>query len=181
MNFVNLVLPNIYFYYYEYGFSLILFNISIYILLLLTLFGILFLFDIRFFKTINEFKGFGSFIFLSITVVIVLMSMAGIPPMLGFVGKFLMFIYFLFKQNYFIATFFTFFNFFVIYFYIQNIKFMVTKTTSNFFLLKNNFIYLNYNFIYVLVLCNFLNFFGIFFCEDFLIFFSYISLFFNLG
>lgn len=181
MNYVNLALPNIYFYYYEYGFSLILLNISIYLLLLFILFGILFLFDIRFFKTLNEFKGFGSFIFLSITVLVVLLSMAGIPPMFGFVGKFLMFIYFLSRQNYFIAIFFTFFNFFVIYFYIQNIKFMVAKTMSNYFILKNNFIFLNYNFIFFIVLFNFLNFFGIFFCEDLLFFFSYISLFLNLG
>jgi len=178
---MNLALSNFNMYLYEYGFSLILFNVTVYILLLFTLFGVLFLFDIRFFKTLNEFKGFGSLIFLSITTLITLLSMAGIPPMMGFVGKFLMFIYFLFKQNYFIAIFFTLFNFFIIYFYIQNIKFMVTKTSSNYFLLKNNFIFINYNFVYFIVLFNFINFFGIFFCEDILIFFSYISSFLYLG
>jgi len=181
MNFMSVALSNFNLYLYEYGFSLILLNVTIYIILLLTIFGVLFLFDVRFFKTLNEFKGLGSLIFLSITTVIALLSMAGIPPMMGFVGKFLMFIYFLFKQNYFIAIFFTFFNFFIIYFYIQNIKFMVTKSSTNYFLIKNNFIFLNFNFIYIIILLNFINFFGIFFCEDFLIFFSYFSSFLFLG
>jgi len=162
-------------FFFEYGVSLILLNITVYVVLLFILFGILFLFDIRFFKTLNEFKGTGSLIFLSITVLVVLLAMAGIPPMLGFVGKFLMFIYFIFKQNYLIATFFTFFNFFVIYFYIQNVKFMITKSPTNLFVVKSNFVYFNFIFIYYLILFNFINFFGVFFCEDILFFFSFIG------
>jgi NADH:ubiquinone oxidoreductase subunit 2 (subunit N) len=181
MNFVPAVYFNSNIFFFEYGISLILLNITIYIILLFILFGVLFLFDIKFFKTLNEFKGFGSLIFLSVTVLVALLAMAGIPPMLGFVGKFLMFIYFMFKQNYLIAIFFTFFNFFVIYFYIQNIKFMVTKSSTSFFIVKNNFIYFNYNFIYFIVLLNFFNFFGIFFCEDILFFFSFVSSLLYLG
>jgi NADH:ubiquinone oxidoreductase subunit 2 (subunit N) len=97
--------------------------------------------------------------------------MAGIPPMLGFVGKFLLFLFFLLKQNFYIAFLFTFINFFIMYFYIQNIRFLVTKNSSYYFLLKNFFSIIDFSLIIFLIFLNFFNFFGIFFFNDFLLFF----------
>jgi NADH:ubiquinone oxidoreductase subunit 2 (subunit N) len=155
----------------EYGISLTLLNVVLYVWLLLAIFGIIFLFDIKFFKTLNDLKNFWSLFFISILLILNLLSMAGIPPMAGFVGKFLLFLFLLFKHNFFVAFLFTFVNFFVMYFYIQNLRFVISKTPSNFFFLKNCYIYLDFNLIFILIFLGFFNFFGLLFFNDFLIFF----------
>lgn len=177
MYFVELVFLNNLEFSIESTFSLIFLNISIYIFLIFLIFGILFLFDLKIFKTLNEFKFLLSYNFITISLIFIIFSMAGVPPFMGFAGKFLMFLMFLFKKNFFVAFFFTFFNFFVIYFYTQNIRFLISKNFNNVFLIKNNFVYLNFNLIYFLCFFNFFNFFGLIFIEDFLIFFDFVSYF----
>ena len=48
---------------------------------------------------------------------------------------------------------------FVIYFYIQNLRFVVSKKTSNKFFIKNNYVSINN---YTMLLFNLFNFFNIF-------------------
>ncbi len=62
------------------------------------MFTIFFLFDLRYLKTLSDFKFIGSIKSISIYIVLLLMSFSGIPPLLGFVSKFLMFIIF-FKNS----------------------------------------------------------------------------------
>jgi NADH:ubiquinone oxidoreductase subunit 2 (subunit N) len=110
-----------------------------------------------------------------------LISLAGVPPLLGFIGKFLLFIFLIKSSNWLIIIFFSLINFFVIYFYIQNLRFLVTKTLFFFFNFQNYYVFFNFNLILLLVLLNTLNFFGILFIDDFILLFSYASsfLFFN--
>lgn len=130
----------------------------------------MFLYDVKKIKTLNNLKVFNRVNFISITVVLSLLSMAGIPPLAGFVGKFLLFNFLFFMQKYFIILLFSFLNFFSIYFYIQNLRFLIAKTQPNFFLIRGFYVFFNKNLINLIVLLNLLNFFSIFYFEDFLYF-----------
>lgn len=96
--------------------------------------------------------------------------MAGIPPLAGFVGKFLLFNFLFFMQKYFIIFLFSFLNFFSIYFYIQNLRFIISKTQPNYFLIGGFYVYFNKNLINLIVLLNLFNFFSILYFEDMLYF-----------
>jgi NADH:ubiquinone oxidoreductase subunit 2 (subunit N) len=143
-------------YYNEYIFSLILFNILIYIFLLINIFLIFFIFDMKYIKTLNELKFFGNLPLVSVFLVFLLLSFAGIPPLTGFISKFLIFIYVFSKQNIFYFLFFIFVNLFIIYFYIQNLRFLISKNVSNKFIIKNNNIILNSNIFFFLISLTFL-------------------------
>jgi NADH:ubiquinone oxidoreductase subunit 2 (subunit N) len=159
----------------EYGFSLLLLNIVIYLILLLLIFGTFFLFNLNKVRTLNEFKNFSLLNFIYMLIIFSLLSLAGMPPLLGFIGKFLLIIFLLFKNQFFIFFLFSFVNLFMIYFYIQNLRFMVKKTRSN------TITYINFKYnieiknIFFLVFFSFFNIFSIFFFSDVLIYFNYIS------
>jgi NADH:ubiquinone oxidoreductase subunit 2 (subunit N) len=153
----------------EYSLNLLLFNIFVYILLLCLIFSIIFIFNTKFFKSLNDLSNINFFGFFSFVLFTTILSMAGVPPMLGFISKFLIFFYFIFKFNYFLVFIFSLFNFFVIYFYIQNLRFMITKKLTNFFFFKNNFVFLDFNLVFIINNLIFFNFFGIFVVEDILL------------
>lgn len=102
-----------------------------------------------------------------------LLSFAGIPPLSGFVGKFLFTILLLKSNQFVLFIFFTFINLFMIYFYIQNTRFLQKKTSLNIIRIKNNFVFLDFKLIYLIVLLNFINFFIFMFIEDLIILVNY--------
>ena len=165
----------------EYNFSLLFINIIIYIFLLSQLFSILFLFNLKYFKSLSELKGLKTYNFIYMLVILIILSLAGMPPLLGFVGKFLLVILLFFRHNYFLFLLFIFLNFFAIYFYIQNIRFLLKKDYSNLIIINNNYSYINMKLIKYIVLINFFNVFGIFYFEEFFILFNYWSSFLFLG
>lgn len=159
----------------EYSIVLVLLNIALYVLVLLNILLVFFLFDLRFFKTLNELRGFFNINFVSTSLVLCFLTLAGMPPLLGFLGKLLIFVFFFFKNN--LIVFFLFFllNAFSIYFYILNLRFMVSKQYSTFYILKKNQPYLNFTFVFCIVVLNFINIFGIFFFNDIILFFFFFS------
>jgi NADH-quinone oxidoreductase subunit N len=159
----------------NYSISLLLFNIIIYIFMLTNIFLLLFLFDLKYIKTLNELKFIGNTSFLTVYLVLLFLSFAGTPPLLGFVGKFLIFIFILYKQNLFIFLIFLFLNFFSMYFYLQNLRFIVSKKISNKIIYKNNFIYYNSSVIFFFNIFNFFNITSIFYFEDFFIILNFIN------
>lgn len=156
---------------HSYSTSIIYLNIFIYILLLYLFFSLLFLFDIKQIKSLNNLKVFSRIGFISITTILSLLSMSGIPPLAGFVGKFLLFNYLFLGQKYFFIFLFSFLNFFSIYFYIQNLRFLISKTQSNFFLINGYYVFFNVGLINIIVFLNFFNFLGILYLEDLLYYF----------
>lgn len=150
-------------------------NIYIYIYLLYLFFSLLFLFDVKKIKTINNLKVFNRYNFVSITIVLVFLSMSGIPPLMGFVGKFLIFNFLFLSQKYLYIIIFSLLNFFSIYFYIQNLRFLISKMQYNYFLIAGYFVFFNKKLINLLILLNFINFFGILFVEDIMYLFIYIT------
>lgn len=89
--------------YYNYlifdGLTLVILNLFIYVFNIFNLFGLFFLFNVKYIKTLNELKNYGGLIFLTISIIILLLSLAGIPPLFGFIGKFLLFIFFMKSSN----------------------------------------------------------------------------------
>jgi len=146
-------------------------NIYIYVFILYLFFSILFIFDVKKLKTLNNLKVLNRYNFLSITVVLTFLSMSGIPPLAGFVGKFLLFNFLFFSQKYIFILLFSFLNFFSIYFYIQNLRFLISKTQQNYWLVAGYYVFFNINLINIIVFLNLLNFFGILYFEDILYFF----------
>lgn len=141
----------------------------IYLMVLTLIFGIFFIFDITKLKTLNKLKDFNSYNFVYMLIFFSFLSLAGMPPLAGFVGKFLLIIYILFKNQYVLFFLFSTLNVFSIYFYIQNLRFMVKKIRSSNVCLN---IAISYKNIIFLLFCSFLNIFSVFFFNDFLIIFN---------
>ena len=106
--------------------------------------------------------------FVSLTTVLIFLSMSGIPPLMGFVGKFLLFNFLFLSQKYVYVLVFSVLNFFSIYFYIQNLRFLISKTQPNYFLVCGFYVFFNKGLLNILVLLNTFNFFSILYFEDIL-------------
>jgi len=165
-------------YFYEYitlnsSISLIIFNICVYIFLTLGIFSSILLVVDKSYSTLNKFKQIQEYYFLFIFVLVFLLSLAGVPPLLGFLGKFLLYIQLLAYKSYYLFLLFLLFNIFILYFYIQNVRFMISKntnkTTSSFFL--SNTIYESIFFFLIIVM--FFNLFGILYFDNFLVYINY--------
>lgn len=162
-------------YFNEYSFSLLLFNILAYIFILINIFLIFFIFDMKYLKTLNELKFFGNLPLITTFLILILLSFAGVPPLLGFISKFLVFIYIISKNNFLFLFLFIFSNMFIIYFYIQNLRFLISKNISNKFFIKKNFVFINQTIIFVFNFFNYFNVFSIFYFEEFIIYLNNIS------
>nr|YP_010411955.1 NADH dehydrogenase subunit 2 [Tetrahymena rostrata]QBI37925.1 NADH dehydrogenase subunit 2 [Tetrahymena rostrata]URP31115.1 NADH dehydrogenase subunit 2 [Tetrahymena rostrata] len=159
----------------SYGLSLLILNIINYLIVFLLIISIILLCDFSKFKSLNQFKEFNSYTFILYTLIFSILSMAGIPPLLGFTGKFLAILYSSFKSQFLIIFFMTILNIFGMYFYIQNLRFTVKKNKSSILNYKNYYVNINYSIILNIVILNFLNIFGILFLNDILIILNYIT------
>ncbi len=168
-------------FFYEYGFGILFINICVYLLLLSIFFSVFFFFDLRNFRTLNELKGLNSYNFLLMAASLTLLSLAGMPPLLGFVGKFMLLIFLAYKNQYLLFFIFSIINLFMIYFYIQNVRFLIKKSSSRIILIKNYYIDIDFRLVFIVVVLNFFNIFGICFFEDFLIIFNYWTSFIFIG
>ena len=130
------------------------------------LFTVLFLFDTTKLKTLTDLKVYTKYNYLLYTLIAIILSIGGIPPFLGFSGKFAIFCLIVLKQKQLYLYLFSILNFFSIYFYIQNLRFLAGKSISVFFIKKGNYYYLNKVLINITVFGNFFNFFGVVFIED---------------
>jgi len=110
-----------------------------------------------------------------------LLSLAGMPPLLGFVGKFLLLIFLAYKNQFLLFIVFSLINLFMIYFYIQNLRFLVSKSSSHTINVRGFFAVIDLRLVNLVIVLNFFNVFGIFFFEDFLILINYWSSFLYLG
>lgn len=159
----------------SYGLSILLLNIINYLLIFMLIISIILLTDLSKFKSLNQFKEFNSYTFIMYSLIFSLLSMAGIPPLLGFTGKFLAILFSVFKSQYLLIIFMTILNIFGMYFYIQNLRFVVKKKKSSILNYKTYYVNINYSLTLNIILLNFLNFFGILFLSDIIIILNYIS------
>jgi NADH-quinone oxidoreductase subunit N len=152
-----------------FGISILIINIINYLSVFLIIISLILMCNISKFKSLNQFKEFNSYTFILYTILFSLLSMAGIPPLLGFTGKFLSIIYLNFKSQYVLVLIMFIINMFSMYFYIQNIRFVVKKTKSSILFYKNYYINLNYSLSLIIVILNILNIFGFLFISDLII------------
>lgn len=159
----------------SYGLSILLLNIINYLIVFMLIISIILLTNLSKFKSLNQFKEFNSYNFILYSLIFSLLSMAGIPPLLGFTGKFLAILFSIFKSQYILIILMTILNIFGMYFYIQNLRFVVKKNKSSILNFKTYYININYAISLNIVLLNFFNFFGILFLSDILIVLNYIT------
>lgn len=126
--------------YIEYVLSIILFNLYVYVSLLISVFTVLFFFDLKYMKSLNELKYASYLNPLTLCMILNLLSFAGIPPLFGFSGKFVLFSYILTRISAALVSFLVTFNFFSLFFYLQNVRFLAAKYVRMYFNIKNNFI-----------------------------------------
>lgn len=158
---------------FNYGLSLIIFNIFVYLFLSTALFAILLIFSDKAYSTLNKLKNLQEFYSLFIFALLFLLSLAGIPPLFGFVGKFLLYIQLLGQKSFYLFSIFLIFNIFILYFYIQNIRFMVAKNSSK---ARKSTFFSNYIYEFIIAFILFVlffNIFGIFYFENFLNYLSF--------
>lgn len=122
-------------------------------------------------KSLSSLKIYSNYSYIYISLIFFFLSLAGIPPLLNFSGKLMLLSYITikFKAAYVVAI--TLLNLFSMYFYIQNLRFCVSKPTKTFFNYKTYYTYINTNFILNLNLINYINVLNLFYINVILNFF----------
>ena len=121
------------------------------------------------FKTLQTFSGFSFNSFPTFLITVLLFSMAGVPPFIGFFSK--LFIITLLINNYFFLLYSLFFISLLmgLYFYVQNIRFLYSTNlkTLNYPFVENERHILMYYYYSITMLVTFL--LGMFYIDDFLL------------
>jgi NADH:ubiquinone oxidoreductase subunit 2 (subunit N) len=147
----------------------------IYNLSLIILFWTLFNSVLTNFKTLHSFQGFSFNSFYITTITLIIFSMAGVPPFIGFFSK--LFILTLLTNNSFVLLYTLFFVllFIGLFFYIQNIRFIhstnVTETTFATLNSNERIIPLYY---YVTIIFLTLLIFGVVYIDDLLLIITWV-------
>jgi NADH:ubiquinone oxidoreductase subunit 2 (subunit N) len=112
--------------------SAVLFNICTYTISVWLIFTVLLIVNSRVFTTTNTLR---SIISTSLPVYMIavfsaLLSFAGLPPLIGFCSKLLLFNFILKNTSFLTFIVFFVFNCFIFYFYVQNCRFLVPTNTT---------------------------------------------------
>merc|ERR1712230_290822 len=107
---------------------------------ILTLWGILLILENNFGKNLDSFYDWGGIFYteryLSIILLITLLSLGGLPPFSGFFGKYLFFKSLLFSDMYIIALFLIMFSLLSIYYYVKIVKIIFFDSKKKFLIKK---------------------------------------------
>lgn len=153
--------------------SLYYLTIFSYTFLILAIFYILFNTNFFFLNASQLLRSviYNKFYFFSL--VIILLSLAGVPPLFGFVVKFFQLVLFLNKINFVFIVFFIIYNIVMIYFYIINLKYLIDQKKFSYRYTYKIMFQKNERFHLMIILILLLNLFGIFFVGFFLDFFQF--------
>ena len=162
----NVIDTNIYLFTYMF-----IYNLS-----LISFFWTLFSFINIKLKTLYTFSGFTQNSFFVLNISILLFSMAGVPPFIGFFSK--LFVMVLVINNYYFFLYFIFFLllFLGLYFYMQNIRFLHSTNYKNYYtpsLHNERATLLMFYFIITLLITIV---FGLVYIDDFILFFTWLLL-----
>lgn len=153
-----------------------IFIIIIYIFLVFSFFLLLNTFDVRFIKNLSDLKKFGVLFPFNLLFLITILSFAGIPPLFGFSIKLILFLLIINNAAFFYLTFISIFNFFTLYFYIQNVRYVINNSSNNFFIYVNHHVFLSDNSMFYSIGFLLINIVGILYLSDFLIFFTLLTI-----
>lgn len=149
-------------------FVLVLANIFIYILTLLVFFSLINLTNNFLLKSSDNFKNLTQTTFIYNCVIFLFLSLAGMPPLVSFVGKFFLFSLIFFNLNHSVVLAFFLFNCIVIYFYIQHLRFLVFKKKNTDFSSGQFSKKYSLNFFFLITLIFTFLIFGAIFFSDFI-------------
>ena len=117
----------------------------VYIFSILSLWGILLILENNFGKTLDSLYDWGGIFYteryLSIILLITLLSLGGLPPFSGFFGKYLFFKSLLFSDMYIIALFLIVFSLLSIYYYVKIVKIIFFDSKKKFAVIKKRIDY----------------------------------------
>jgi len=138
-------------------------------------FSVFFVFRINLIQNLSSLRLLNTHKFFVVIVMLTFLSLAGIPPLLGFIGKFMLLMVIICTNNYLLFVFLSLINLFTLYFYLQNTRFIITKNSPKTLNTINGGVSFSYKPITLICFINSLNFLGIFIFEDFLICLSLLS------
>lgn len=144
-----------------------LLSLTIYVYSIFFFFLILFTFNVNKLKNIYNLNKLGFskvFYILSISSIL---SIAGVPPFIGFFNKLILFLIFFKNGVNLTLLLFIIINIITLYFYLRILRFTVSKkNNNNVFNYKNFNIYINIKYLYIVVTLAYFNIFFIFFFND---------------
>lgn len=160
------------YYFVESIYSSVNIIIIIYIFLIFTFFLLLNTFDVRYIKTLSDLKKFGVIFPFNLLFLVTILSFAGIPPLFGFSIKLVLFLLIINSTALFYVLILAVFNFFTLYFYIQNVRYVVNNSPNNYYVYVNNFVLLSDTTMFFSMLFGLINITGILYLGDLSIFFN---------
>ena len=150
----------------EFIYLTTIFILVAYMFLIFTFFLLLNTFDTRFIKNLSDLKKFGTIFPFNFLFLITILSFAGVPPLFGFSIKLFVFLLLINSSALFYMTTLTLFNFFTLYFYIQNVRYIINNSPNNFYIYANNFVVLSDVVMFVLLFSLLINITGILYLAD---------------
>ncbi len=148
----------------------------IYIFLVFTFFLLLNNYDIRFIKNLSDLKKLGTTFPFNLLFLVTIMSFAGIPPLFGFSIKLILFLLLINGSAIIFVCILALFNFFTLYFYIQNVRYVINNSKNNYYIYNSYFVYLSDTSMYILLWSLLINIIGVLYMSDILIFFSALNI-----
>jgi NADH:ubiquinone oxidoreductase subunit 2 (subunit N) len=103
---------------------------------------------------------------------VTILSFAGIPPLFGFSIKLVLFLLIINSTALFYVLILAVFNFFTLYFYIQNVRYVVNNSPNNYYVYVNNFVLMSDTSMFFSMLFGLINITGILYLGDLSIFFN---------
>jgi NADH:ubiquinone oxidoreductase subunit 2 (subunit N) len=116
---------------FEHGAAVILINIISYVVTLIALFCVLFLFNFKALNSLSDFKKLNIFTFAQLVFILCVLGLAGMPPFVGFITKFLAILILINKSSYLSLFLFFTINAFSVYFYIIILRFSTYQQLVN--------------------------------------------------
>jgi len=147
---------------------------SVYSYIWVVLIFLLFIIYINVYSTLllnTNFKLFSHHIYIKYNFFFFLLSLAGVPPLLGFLNKIFILNIILFLNNTLITVVFIILNTFLLVFYIQQVKFL-QSSKKKFIFFKQNYNY-STNLVQFFIIMQFINQFAIFIVPNFVILMSH--------
>jgi NADH-quinone oxidoreductase subunit N len=144
--------------------------ILVYIFLVFTFFLLLNTFDIRYIRNLSDLKKFGILFPFNLLFLVTILSFAGIPPLFGFSIKLILFLLIINSTAVFYLITLAVFNFFTLYFYIQNVRYVINNSSNNYYVYVNNFVLLSDLSMFFSMFFCLLNLTGILYLSDLFIF-----------
>lgn len=145
--------------------------IMIYIFLVFTFFVLLNTFDAKYIKNLSDLKKMGVVFPFNLLFLILILSFAGVPPLFGFSVKLILFMLIINGTAVFYIFVLAIFNFFTLYFYVQNVRYVINNSSNNFYVYMNHVVHISETTMFLLLSALLLNMGGILYLSDILIFF----------